>query len=104
MNTGYWWNYVVAKPLYGREGTGVIFGKEYNDLDTFKDKVRNGTILGPSIYQKFVTLPEMQKRKIQMGAWIIGGNFGGLAFRESKDYKFKDGSPFLPHVVRGDLP
>jgi hypothetical protein len=39
-----------------------------------------------------------------MGAWIIGGNFGGLAFRESKDYKFKDGSPFLPHIVRGDLP
>lgn len=34
-----------------------------------------------------------------MSAWIIGGKFGGLAFRESKDHKFKDGSPFLPHVM-----
>ena len=35
-----------------------------------------------------------------MSTWNIGGYYAGLAFRESKDHKFKDGSPFLPHVIR----
>ena len=41
----------------------------------------------------------MQGRTIQMSTWVIGGKFGGMAFRESKDHKFRDGSPFLPHVI-----
>jgi glutathionylspermidine synthase len=44
----------------------------------------------------------MQGRKIQMSTWIIGGRFGGMAFRESKDHKFSDGSPFLPHTFKTD--
>ena len=32
---------------------------------------------------------------------MIHGRYGGMAFRESKTYKFKDLSPFLPHVFLG---
>ena len=34
-----------------------------------------------------------------MSTWVIGGRFGGMAFRESKDHKFTDGAPFLPHII-----
>jgi hypothetical protein len=44
-------------------------------------------------------MPVIQGRKIQMSTWIIHGRFGGMAFRESKNNVFKDGSPFLPHVI-----
>ena len=44
------WNSLVAKPLYGREGTGVLFGQDYSSEASFKAAIRNGTILGPSIF------------------------------------------------------
>jgi glutathionylspermidine synthase len=44
-------------------------------------------------------MPIIQGRHIQMSSWIVGGFPGGLAFRESKDHKFADGSPFLPHYI-----
>ena len=34
-----------------------------------------------------------------MSSWVVGGYPGGLAFRESKDNKFADGSPFLPNYI-----
>jgi hypothetical protein len=41
----------------------------------------------------------MQGRHIQMSSWVVGGYPAGLAFRESQDHKFSDGSPFLPHYI-----
>jgi hypothetical protein len=35
-----------------------------------------------------------------MSTWVIGGRFGGMAFRESKTHAFKDAAPFLPHVIK----
>jgi glutathionylspermidine synthase len=45
------YRYLVAKPLYGREGTGLIFGLNYSSEVSFRAAIRNGTILGPSIFQ-----------------------------------------------------
>ena len=93
------YNKWVAKPMYGREGIGIKFSFDYSSLKAFLSDIKNGTIVGPSIFQKYTEMPVIQGRRIQMSTWVIGGRFGGMAFRESKTNKFTDGAPFLPHII-----
>lgn len=98
----------VSKPLYGREGIGVLMSKNYSSVSDFIYASENnygedgstGENLGHSIYQVYHKLPEAQGRVIQTSSWVIGGKAAGINFREGKaGTNFGDKNPFLPHYV-----
>jgi len=71
----------VSKPLFGREGIGVLRSKNYSSFAAFlkksednygKDR-KSGDSLGKSIYQLFWKLPDAQGRVIQTSSWVVGG-------------------------------
>ena len=99
----------VSKPLYGREGIGVLRSNNFTTLEKFFLKSetnygndnKTGDTLGKSIYQLFWKLPDAQGRVIQTSSWVIGGKAAGIAFREGKaGTDFIDLNPFIPHIVR----
>lgn len=100
----------VSKPLYGREGIGVLHSKNYTNyyrfLQASKTNFGNdntGKVMGKSIIQLFHKLPTAQKRVIQTSSWVIQGVPAGINFREGKEgTDFMDTSPFLPHFVDPD--
>lgn len=99
----------VSKPLYGREGVGVLQSKNYTSIEKFIKATETnygndgstGENLGKSIYQKYHKLPESQGRVIQTSSWVISGVAAGINFREGKaGTDFADKNPFLPHYVK----
>lgn len=99
----------VSKPLFGREGLGVMVSSNFSSFDQFayvteENFGRNKTTnekLGKSIYQAFTKLPGAQQRTIQASGWVINGMPAGISFREGKlGSNFGDDSPFLLHEVK----
>lgn len=105
----------VSKPIYGREGFGVIFSSDYTEeygfkagFDQFVNTTenhfgsQNGQKLGKSIYQAEVEFPITGERIIQTSSWIVGGMPAGIIFRDGIEGEhFEDSNPFLLHTVRG---
>ena len=99
----------VSKPIYGREGLGVLLSDNYTSFEEFQKATTSnfgkdnssGITLGHSIYQLYKQLPESQGRVIQTSSWIVNSKAAGLNFRETKaGTHFSDNSPFLPHIVK----
>lgn len=95
----------VSKPLFGREGQGVLKSSNYSNFNDFRkateQNLKKGSEeMGRSIYQLYTKLPEVQGRVIQTSSWVIGGEVAGINFREGKaGTDFADFSPFVPHYV-----
>lgn len=103
-----WPEKMVSKPIFGREGLGVMLSKNFSSFDEFVKTTENNfgvnsetnEKLGKSIYQGYVDLPTAQGRIIQASSWVIDGFPAGLMFREYKaNENFNDQSPFLLHTV-----
>lgn len=101
----------VSKPIFGREGLGVLLSNNYTSFDMFKSATslnfgkdnKTGKYLGHSIYQLFEQMPNAQGRIIQTSSWIVNGKAAGLNFRETKEgTHFGHSAPFLPHIVKPD--
>jgi len=98
----------VSKPLFGREGVGILQSKNFTSFDDFVSKTESnfgrdkttGKPNGKSVYQHYHKLPEAQGRVIQTSSWVIAGVAAGINFREGKaGTNFADMNPFLPHLV-----
>lgn len=98
----------VSKPIFGREGIGILQSKNFSSYDEFVEATEDTMAtdattdkdLGRSIYQLYHELPTVQRRVIQTSSWVVKGVPAGINFREGlKGTDFTDINPFLPHKI-----
>ncbi len=75
----------VRKPVFGREGRGVVFG-EGSDVPT-----------EPCIFQEARLLPDFEGNFPVIGSWIVGNQAAGMGIRESSTPITTNLSRFVPH-------
>ncbi|GGR71093.1 putative glutathionylspermidine synthase [Streptomyces aureoverticillatus] len=86
--TGY-----VAKPLLGREGSGVTI----HDPDPAPTPPVPRQ--EPCCYQELAPLPDFDGNRVVLGAWVVEGEAAGLGIRESAGLVTDEYARFLPHVI-----
>ncbi|RQM20653.1 hypothetical protein B5M09_000385 [Aphanomyces astaci] len=121
---------VVAKPKYGREGTGVVYSHEFDNPHEFLtaaidaatvslpaegdtlDRVANlfghtnqdpTLYLGHPVYQAYHETAKFSGRRIVVGSWVIHGQPTGTCIREGGADTTNDSSSFVPHYVDREL-
>ncbi|MBH5336514.1 glutathionylspermidine synthase family protein [Streptomyces pactum] len=99
--TGY-----VAKPLLGREGSGVTVHPAGPGPAARDEPPRPP---GPSgapdpseayCYQALAPLPAFDGNHVVLGAWVVEGEAAGLGIRESSGLITDEYARFLPHIIR----
>lgn len=76
----------VQKPLWGREGRGIILSPTTDDPG--------------AIYQERKDLPDFGGYRPVLGSWIIGGEAAGFGIREDKGLITGNLSQFTPHYFK----
>lgn len=76
----------VRKPIFGREGAGVMMG----DLGQVENE--------PCIYQEARILPNFDGHYPVLGSWIVGEQSAGIGIRESTTPITTNTSRFIPHL------
>jgi len=86
----------IAKPLYGREGGGML-------VNTKESQYKVPGPYGPEGYcwQQWNPLPDFDGNKAMIGSWTIGGRAAGAGVRESDGYITDYYARFLPNLIEG---
>lgn len=82
----------VAKPLLGREGTGVVIAEHGRPSEPLDPQERY-------CWQEFAPLPDFDGNRTVLGAWVVDGEPAGLGIRESAGLITDEYARFLPHVI-----
>lgn len=115
----------VAKPKFGREGQGIVYGHKYTYASDFVTAAEqqiysgytattsssdgssggsnhdNGVYLGYPVYQQYFETATFSMRHIVIGSWVVGGVPSGFNFREDSTATTQDSSCFVPHYITG---
>ncbi|QTC90083.1 glutathionylspermidine synthase family protein [Brevundimonas goettingensis] len=87
----------VRKPLFSREGANVELVK-----DGRKSAVLDGGYGdGAWIRQALHAPPKYDNRYVIIGSWVVGNEAAGIGLREDRGRITRNGSRFVPHVIRG---
>lgn len=84
----------VRKPKLGREGANIsIVGAGF--------ETETGGVYGAEgfVYQLLDPLPEFERMRPVLGAWIVGDESAGLGIRETAGLVTDDGAAFVPHRI-----
>lgn len=86
----------VRKPKLGREGGNIQVVAPGWETET-------GGVYGEEgfVYQAFDPLPEFDKMRPALGAWVVGDTSAGLGIRETTGLITDDGAAFVPHRIPG---
>jgi len=86
----------VRKPLFGREGAGVVvFGSGPGPAGT-KVAAEQSDV----VYQQLASLATAEGKTAVLGSWLIDGEPAGLGIRESVGLVTTNVSRFVPHLFR----
>ncbi|MBW3086254.1 putative acid--amine ligase YgiC [Austwickia sp. TVS 96-490-7B] len=89
----------VAKPLHGREGSGIRIHADGVELTSPGGGGSEGLC-----FQQWAPLPDMDGNKVVWGSWIVDGHAAGLGIRESDGWITDDRARFVPHVMSNSAP
>lgn len=84
----------IAKPLMGREGSGIIV-----DSKDYKGKTEGVYGKEGYLWQKWNPLPDFDGNKAVIGSWVVGDKSVGAGIRESDGYVTDYYARFLPNVI-----
>ncbi|SDG33998.1 Glutathionylspermidine synthase [Sinosporangium album] len=87
----------IAKPLLGREGSGMWIVAPGHGAST----ARPGSPYGAEghVYQEFQALPDFDGQRPVLGAWVVHDEAAGLGIRETSGLITDDTSSFVPHRI-----
>ncbi|MDO5606732.1 MAG: glutathionylspermidine synthase family protein [Paracoccus sp. (in: a-proteobacteria)] len=88
----------VSKPVFSREGAGVIIFEDGNETERAPDDNYDDH---PRIIQALAPLPEYDGFRPVLGAWVIGESCVGLGIREDRARITHNMSRFKPHYIEG---
>lgn len=88
----------VTKPIFSREGAGVVITEGGRDTDRAPD---NSYSHHPPVVQALARLPEFDGFHPVLGAWIVGEDCVGLGLREDRARITHNLSRFKPHFIEG---
>lgn len=83
----------VKKPFLGREGANVTLKTRGNTVET-----DGAYAQGRFVYQAAAAMPNFRGNYPVIGAWVIGGEAGGMGIRESDTPITDNRSRFVPHA------
>lgn len=83
----------AQKPILGREGANITI---HNARGTINNPGEYGE--ERMVFQKYIALPEFDKRYTMIGSWVIDGESRGIGVRESDTPITTNLSCFVPHL------
>lgn len=86
----------IAKPLYGREGGGMIVNTEQENY-----KIPGAYGHEGYCWQQWNPLPDFDGNKAVIGSWVVGGKSVGAGIRESDGFITDYYARFLPNLIEG---
>ncbi len=91
----------VRKPLFGREGSGVVVfgggsGGDRSVPQAGSFKAEEGSV----VYQQLASLATTAGKTAVLGSWLIDGESAGIGIRESAGLVTTNASRFVPHLFR----
>jgi glutathionylspermidine synthase len=84
----------VSKPIFGREGQGIII---YDGDQRIESLVQETTM--PRIYQAYAPLTLFGERYPMIGSWVVGERAAGIGIREAPTLITDNEAFFAPHCI-----
>jgi glutathionylspermidine synthase len=91
----------VRKPIFGREGSGVVvFGRGPGSAPFSAKADSFAAQKSDVVYQQLASLATADGKTAVLGSWLIDGEPAGIGIRESVGLVTTNVSRFVPHLFR----